>query len=288
MCPGAGDLQLRDPDRRALGHEQPALHHHAHDVQPGACREAPRRFGELTGRGVPLNSLLLSSLGIALAVVLSVLAGKSSFILMLAISSFGAIFTWMMIFVTHYFFRRAHQRTEAAPLRFRMIGFPFTTLLGAGLMAAVLVTTAFAPAFRMTLVFGIPFLALLRRCTFTPGTLPLQVVAAKGQTHTRGVSSEALTDGGPCHGSQIDSGRIPQRNPISDVGGRRQCDCVLQGGFRGDRVVPHAGRERPHGTHAEIRIGDSVVMLADAQTGAICSSPRSLGGSSVGLMNLSG
>lgn len=37
-------------------------------------------------------------------------------------------------------------------------------------------------------------------------------------------------------------------------------------------------------THAEIRIGDSVVMLADAQTGAICSSPRSLGGSSVGLM----
>jgi L-asparagine transporter-like permease len=123
--------------------------------------QAPRRFGELTGRGVPLNSLLLSSFGIALAVVLSVLTGKSSFILMLAISSFGAIFTWMMIFVTHYFFRRAHQRPEAAPLRFRMIGFPFTTLLGAALMAAVLVTTAFAPAFRMTLVFGIPFLALL-------------------------------------------------------------------------------------------------------------------------------
>ena len=36
--------------------------------------------------------------------------------------------------------------------------------------------------------------------------------------------------------------------------------------------------------HAEIRIGDSVVMLADTQPGASCSSPRSLGGSSVGLM----
>jgi len=36
--------------------------------------------------------------------------------------------------------------------------------------------------------------------------------------------------------------------------------------------------------HAEIRIGDSVVMLADTQPGATCSSPRSLGGSTVGLM----
>jgi PhnB protein len=36
--------------------------------------------------------------------------------------------------------------------------------------------------------------------------------------------------------------------------------------------------------HAEIRIGDSVVMLADTQPGAPCSGPRSLGGSTVGLM----
>lgn len=36
--------------------------------------------------------------------------------------------------------------------------------------------------------------------------------------------------------------------------------------------------------HSEIRIGDSVVMLADTHPGTTCSSPRSLGGSSVGLM----
>jgi PhnB protein len=36
--------------------------------------------------------------------------------------------------------------------------------------------------------------------------------------------------------------------------------------------------------HSEIRIGDSVVMLADTNPGTTCSSPRSLGGSSVGLM----
>jgi amino acid transporter, AAT family len=54
-----------------------------------------------------------------------------------------------------------HARTGAAPLRFRMPGFPATTLLGATLMAAVLLTTAFTEAFRMTLVFGVPFLLAL-------------------------------------------------------------------------------------------------------------------------------
>jgi L-asparagine transporter-like permease len=123
------------------------------------AHQAPRRFGLLNRRGVPVQALLLSSIGIALATVLSIVAPKSAFILMVSISAFGAMFTWMMIFVTHYRFRRVRARAGAAPLRFRMVGFPATTLLGAALMAAVLLTTAFTDAFRMTLVFGLPFLA---------------------------------------------------------------------------------------------------------------------------------
>jgi L-asparagine transporter-like permease len=124
---------------------------------------APRRFGVLDRRGVPVQALLLSSLGIALATVMSVLAPKSAFVLMIAVSSFGAMFTWMMIFVTHYAFRRARERS-GAPLRFRMPGYPATTLLGAALMAAVLFTTAFTEPFRLTLLFGLPFLAALVAC----------------------------------------------------------------------------------------------------------------------------
>jgi len=121
---------------------------------------APRRFGRLNHRGVPVQALLLSSLGIALATVVSVLAPKSAFILMISISSFGAMFTWMMIFVTHYAFRRARVRS-GVPQRLALPGYPATTLLGAALMAAVLITTAFTPAFRLMLVFGLPFLAAL-------------------------------------------------------------------------------------------------------------------------------
>jgi L-asparagine transporter-like permease len=124
---------------------------------------APRRFGVLNERGVPLSALLLSSLGIALAGALSVMAPRQAFVVMLSISAFGTMFAWMMIFVTHYAFRRARAGAGAnvPALRFRMRGFPATTLLGAVLMAAVLVTTAFTNAFRMTLVFGLPCLVVL-------------------------------------------------------------------------------------------------------------------------------
>jgi L-asparagine transporter-like permease len=119
---------------------------------------APRSLGRLSRRGVPLNALLLSTSGIALATVITILSPGSAFLTMLAISAFGAMFTWMMIFVTHFFFRRA---AADAPASFRMWGFPATTLLGAALMAMLLITTAFTHVFRSTLIFGVPFLAAL-------------------------------------------------------------------------------------------------------------------------------
>jgi L-asparagine transporter-like permease len=119
---------------------------------------AHRSLGHLSGRGVPLNALLISTFGIALAMVLTVISPGSAFLTMLGISAFGAMFTWMMIFVTHFFFRR---RSAHAAASFRMRGFPATTLLGAAVMAALLVTTGFTEVFRSTLVFGLPFLAAL-------------------------------------------------------------------------------------------------------------------------------
>lgn len=65
---------------------------------------APRSMGALSKSGIPLNALLLSSSGIALATLLNVVYPESSFTLMMAISMFGAIFTWFMIFLTHFFF----------------------------------------------------------------------------------------------------------------------------------------------------------------------------------------
>lgn len=122
---------------------------------------APKSMGMLSKSGIPLNALLLSSSGIALATLLNVLYPESSFTLMMAISMFGCIFTWFMIFLTHYCFRRYHTRKGGLKLSFRMRFFPYSTLLGLVLMGAVMITTYFTDAFKMTLVFGVPFLIIL-------------------------------------------------------------------------------------------------------------------------------
>ncbi|MGP8431790.1 amino acid permease [Paraburkholderia fungorum] len=122
---------------------------------------APRSLGEVNSRGVPLGALLLSTAGIAVATLVSIVYPNASFTIMMAISMFGAMFTWMMIFVTHYFFRRAWTRSGRPTPSFRMLGFPLLTLLGAGLMLAIMVTTYFTAEFHLTLIFGIPFLILL-------------------------------------------------------------------------------------------------------------------------------
>jgi AAT family amino acid transporter len=123
--------------------------------------QAPRPLGMLSPNGVPFNALLVSTSGIALATILSLISPGGAFLMMVGVSVFGAMFTWMMIFVTHYCFRRSRSRDGSAPSPFRMWGFPATTLLGAALMAALLLTTAFTDAFRLTLAFGLPFLGVL-------------------------------------------------------------------------------------------------------------------------------
>ncbi|QOT77463.1 amino acid permease [Cupriavidus basilensis] len=123
--------------------------------------QAPRSFGAVSKRGIPVRALLLSSIGIALATGLNVFYPGDAFLLMMAISMFGALFTWFMIFVTHYRFRRQWAAAGNRPLAFRMRGFPVLTLLGAGMLLAIMLTTLFTDAFRMTLLTGIPFLAVL-------------------------------------------------------------------------------------------------------------------------------
>ena len=66
--------------------------------------------------------------------------------------------TWILIFVTHLAFRRRVGRPAGG---FRMPGAPWTSLAGASLMIAILITTAFTDQFRTTLFVGVPFFATL-------------------------------------------------------------------------------------------------------------------------------
>ena len=118
-------------------------------------------FGVTNARGVPTAAILVSSLGAAVAMFINAFWPKESFVWMMSIAMFGAMFAWFMVFVTHLAFRLRRNRENAPRVSFRMWGFPWLTSLGALLMGAVLLTTAFTPEFRLTLAFGLPWLIVL-------------------------------------------------------------------------------------------------------------------------------
>ncbi|QIK62643.1 amino acid permease [Leucobacter viscericola] len=121
--------------------------------------EAPKVFGKVRANGAPLNALILSSAGIAVATVVYLLIPGDAFAMMLAISMFGALFTWFMIFVTHIWFRRKIA-ADGETLGYKIRGSRIGAVLGAVLMIAIMVSTLFTEQFRATLIFGLPCLLL--------------------------------------------------------------------------------------------------------------------------------
>lgn len=131
-------------------------------------RHAPKIFKKLSRKGVPLNALLISTLGIFAAAAITAGVPGSSYTYMMGISMFGAIFTWFMIFVSHYFFRKKWSASGGRELPVRMPGYPVLTILGAILLLSLLITTWFTP-FKNTLQFGVPWLILLTIAYFIWG-----------------------------------------------------------------------------------------------------------------------
>ncbi len=123
----------------------------------GEAGYGPRSLTRLSAAGVPRRALSVASVGIALAAGAYAWQPKTAFTFMIAVSICGAAITWILIFATHCAFRRQGGRVAG----FRMPGAPWTSVIGGLLMTAVLVTTAFTDAFRMTLVVGVPFFSVL-------------------------------------------------------------------------------------------------------------------------------
>lgn len=122
--------------------------------------DAPAFLGKIKANGVPMNALAVSASGIAVAALVYITDPATAFPVMIALSMFGVLFTWGMIFFTHFFFRR-HVNKQGKKLDFRMWGYPFGTFLGFIGIVAILLTTWFIDIFHSTLVFGVPFVVFL-------------------------------------------------------------------------------------------------------------------------------
>ena len=122
---------------------------------------APEVFGRVSGRGTPVPALAASAAGLAFATAAALLYPDSAFVYLFGISLFGGLYGWLIIFVAHLFFRPKWEASGGRRLPVRMIGYPFTSLLGAGAILAIMATTWWVEGMRITLIAGLPWLLLL-------------------------------------------------------------------------------------------------------------------------------
>ena len=116
----------------------------------------PPALGAVTGHGAPVNALLVSAIGLGVAVLVRALWPDSAYVWFFGVALFGALFVWLMIFVTHIAFRASVSggagRGQTAALG---------SYAGAALVTAILASTWWVPGLRSTLVAGGPWLLLL-------------------------------------------------------------------------------------------------------------------------------
>lgn len=117
----------------------------------------PPALGAVTRQGAPVNALLVSGIGLGAAVLVRALWPDSAYVWFFGVALFGALFVWLMIFVTHIAFCAS---TSANGGGYRGTA-PLGSYAGAALVAAILASTWWVPGLRSTLVAGGPWLLLL-------------------------------------------------------------------------------------------------------------------------------
>jgi AAT family amino acid transporter len=135
--------------------------------------QAPRMFTAISKRGhVPYVGLLCSASVLLIAVFLNAYYPPEVFLYLASIASFAVIFTWAMILITHWRFRRAKCRDgSAGSLTFRLFAWPLTTYAGLGGLALVVFMMAFHPSTSIALVvaplwfgaLGVGYMVMRRR-----------------------------------------------------------------------------------------------------------------------------
>ena len=85
-------------------------------------------------------------------ILVALLYPDSAFVYLFGISLFGGLFAWLMIFVTHLFFRPKWEASGGPRLPVRMIGYPYTSLLGIAAIVAIIATTWWVEGMRVTLM----------------------------------------------------------------------------------------------------------------------------------------
>lgn len=121
-------------------------------------KQAPGLFLKTNKNGVPVYALGLSSAALLLTAILSYLLPEKVFVILATSSGFLAMFNWLTISITHYFYRKKTLKEKPEKLKYRAPGYPYTSFIEALLILALFATSPFYPGQVTGLIGGMALL----------------------------------------------------------------------------------------------------------------------------------
>lgn len=117
-------------------------------------------FLKLTKQGVPINALIFSMVGGALALFSSIIAPDTVYIALVSISGLAVVAVWMSISVSQFLFRRRYlqEGNSVKDLVYRTPFYPLVPIASFVLCLASCIGIAFDPTQRIALYCGVPFI----------------------------------------------------------------------------------------------------------------------------------
>jgi L-asparagine transporter-like permease len=104
---------------------------------------APRLFARLSPAGVPVAATWASAALLAGTIALAYLLPQRAYALLVTATGFQAMFIWLVVLATHLRYRPYLVRHRPDALRFRVPGYPWTTV-GTGILVLLALASAFS------------------------------------------------------------------------------------------------------------------------------------------------
>jgi len=128
----------------------------------------PKGTGRLSRNGVPYIALMVSTAGMAAAILLAVFAPSRAFLLLYGVAVAGMFFAWSIILLAHLSFRRSIGKSRVAQLPVRLPFSPYSQIVALIALAAIAMSTYHVEGLEYSVPSFIPFLLVITAFYWMP------------------------------------------------------------------------------------------------------------------------
>lgn len=122
---------------------------------------APAKLAELSSSGSPRNAVLVSGIGIFIALAVQYFTPGNAFLYIIGASLAGGMLAWCIALASHVAMRKRLSPGEVAALPMRAPGGAAASMMAFGAIVLVVLSTWWVPQSRITFVTAGPYLLLL-------------------------------------------------------------------------------------------------------------------------------